>query len=69
MLHLRGKYFFTTKGTMNLTEISFLLLTGMESLETMNIDIITNTITNTILDAANKAIPNRYLTVKKDNPP
>jgi hypothetical protein len=54
---------------MNLTEISFLLLTGMESSETMNIDIITNTITNTILDAANKTIPNRYLTVKKDNPP
>ena len=32
-------------------------------------DIITNTIANTILDAANKAIPNRYITVKKDNPP
>ena len=52
MLHLRGKYYFTTKGTMNLTEISFLLLTGMESIRT-------NTITNTILDAANKTIPNR----------
>ena len=34
-----------------------------------DIDIITNTITNTILDAANKTIPNRYITVKKDNPP
>ena len=62
MLHLRGTYSFTTNGTMNLTEISFLLLTGMES-------IITNTITNTIFDAANKTIPNRYITVKKDNPP
>jgi hypothetical protein len=27
-----------------------------------DIDIITNTITNTILDAANKIIPNRYIT-------
>jgi hypothetical protein len=34
-----------------------------------DIDIITNTITNTILDAAKKTIPNRYITVKKDNPP
>ena len=34
-----------------------------------DIDIITNTIPNTILDAANKTIPNRYITVKKDNPP
>ena len=34
-----------------------------------DIDIITTTITNTILDAANKTIPNRYITVKKDNPP
>jgi hypothetical protein len=34
-----------------------------------DIDIITNTITNTILDATNKTIPNRYITVKKDNPP
>jgi hypothetical protein len=34
-----------------------------------DIDIITNTITNTILDAANKTIPNRYIKVKKDNPP
>ena len=34
-----------------------------------DINSITNTITNTILDAANKTIPNRYITVKKDNPP
>ena len=34
-----------------------------------DIDITTNAITNTILDAANKTIPNRYITVKKDNPP
>jgi hypothetical protein len=34
-----------------------------------DIDIIANTITYTILDAANKTIPNRYITVKKDNPP
>ena len=34
-----------------------------------DIDLIANTITNTILDAANKTIPNRYITVKKDNPP
>jgi hypothetical protein len=34
-----------------------------------DIDIITNTITSTILDAANKTILNRYITVKKDNPP
>ena len=34
-----------------------------------DIDIIANTITNTILDAANKTILNRYITVKKDNPP
>ena len=34
-----------------------------------DINIIANTITNTILDAANKTIPNRYRTVKKDNPP
>jgi hypothetical protein len=26
-----------------------------------DIDIITNTITNTILDAANKTIPNKYI--------
>jgi hypothetical protein len=33
-----------------------------------DIDIITNTITNTILDATNKTIPNRCITVKKDIP-
>lgn len=40
-----------------------------EILSNNDIDIITNTITNTVLDAANKTIPNRYITVKKDNPP
>ena len=34
-----------------------------------DIDITTIAITNTILDAANKTIPNRYITVKKDYPP
>ena len=34
-----------------------------------DIDIITTTITNKILDAANNTIPNRYITVKKDNSP
>ena len=34
-----------------------------------DIDITTNAIINTILDAANKTIPNRYITVKNDNPP
>ena len=34
-----------------------------------DIDITTYAITNTILDAANKTSPNRYIAVKKDNPP
>jgi hypothetical protein len=34
-----------------------------------NIDISTNNITRTLIDAANTHIPNRVITVRKDNPP
>ena len=65
MLHLRGKYKGDYESYRNLLSV----VDGDEIFRNDDIDITTNAIVNTNLDAANKTIPNRYITVKKDNPP